>query len=67
MSFVSKATSPDALTKENTEGWPPLTVESEVNGDSKRTNERGPFLVGRSFSITNIFANSKPKSERLEM
>jgi hypothetical protein len=23
----------------------PLTVETEVNGDSKRTNARGPFLV----------------------
>jgi hypothetical protein len=23
-----------------------LTVETEVNGDSNRTNERGPFLVG---------------------
>jgi hypothetical protein len=43
------------------------TVESVVNGDSKRTNERGPFLVGHRFSITNISANSKPKSERLEM
>jgi hypothetical protein len=28
------------------EGWPLLTVETEVNGDSKKTNERGPFLVG---------------------
>ncbi len=28
------------------EGWPLLTIETEVNGDSKRTNERGPFLVG---------------------
>jgi hypothetical protein len=28
------------------EGWPLLTVESEVNGDSKSTNERGPSLVG---------------------
>ncbi len=27
-------------------GWPLLTVESEVNWDSKRTNERGPSLVG---------------------
>jgi hypothetical protein len=27
-------------------GWPLLTVETEVNGDSKRTNERGPSLVG---------------------
>ncbi len=26
-------------------GWPLLTVETDANGDSKRTNERGPFLV----------------------
>jgi hypothetical protein len=26
------------------EGWPLLTVETEVNGDSKSTNERGPSL-----------------------
>jgi hypothetical protein len=28
------------------ERWPLLTVENEVNGDSKRTNERGPSLFG---------------------
>jgi hypothetical protein len=28
------------------EGWPLLTVETEVNGESKSTNERGPSLVG---------------------
>ncbi len=27
-------------------GWALLTVETEVNGDSKSTNERGPSLVG---------------------
>jgi hypothetical protein len=27
------------------EGWSLLTVETEVNGDSKSTNERGPSLV----------------------
>jgi hypothetical protein len=27
-------------------GWPVLTVESEMNDDSKSTNERGPWLVG---------------------
>jgi hypothetical protein len=32
--------------RETKEGWPLLTVETEVNGDSKRTNERGPSLVG---------------------
>ncbi len=34
------------VTRETTEGWPLPTVETEVNGDSKSTNERGPFLVG---------------------
>jgi hypothetical protein len=33
------------LPRETREGWPLLTVETEVNGDSKSTNERGPFLV----------------------
>jgi hypothetical protein len=32
--------------RETKERWPLLTVETEVNGDSKGTNERGPFLVG---------------------
>jgi hypothetical protein len=27
-------------------GWPLLTVKTEVNGDSKSTDERGPSLVG---------------------
>ncbi len=32
---------------ESREGWPLLTaVETEVNGDTKSTNESGPFLVG---------------------
>jgi hypothetical protein len=31
---------------ENREGWPLLAVETEVNGDSKSTNERGPSLAG---------------------
>ncbi len=30
---------------ETREGWPLPTVETEVSGDSKSTNERGPFLV----------------------
>jgi hypothetical protein len=34
------------IDRETREGWPLLTVDSEVNGDIKRTNERGPFLVG---------------------
>jgi hypothetical protein len=32
--------------RETRDRWPLLTVETEVNGDSKSTNERGPFLVG---------------------
>jgi hypothetical protein len=27
-------------------GWPLLTVETGMNGDSKSTNKRGPSLVG---------------------
>ncbi len=34
------------LLRETREGWPLLTVETEVNGDSKSTNERGSSLVG---------------------
>jgi hypothetical protein len=34
------------LPRETREGWPLLTIETEVNGDSKSTNERGTFLVG---------------------
>jgi hypothetical protein len=37
---------PRAYTRETREGWPLLTVETEVNGDLKSTNERGPSLVG---------------------
>jgi hypothetical protein len=32
----------DIMSRETREGRPPLTVETEVNGDSKSTNERGP-------------------------
>ncbi len=28
------------------EGWPLLTVETAMNGDSTSTNDRGPSLVG---------------------
>ncbi len=31
--------------RETKEGWPLLTVETEVNGDSKSTNQRGSSLV----------------------
>jgi hypothetical protein len=30
---------------ETIDGWPLLTVETEVNGESKSTHERGPPLV----------------------
>ena len=36
------------LSRDIREGWPLLTVETEVNRDSKSTNERGPSLVGSS-------------------
>jgi hypothetical protein len=32
-------------------GWPLLTVETETNGDSKSTYERGPSLVGSLGSL----------------
>jgi hypothetical protein len=32
-------------TRETREGWPLLTVETEVNGDTRRKNERDPSLV----------------------
>ncbi len=31
-----------------TKGWPLLTVETVAIGDSKSTNERGPYLFGSS-------------------
>ena len=31
--------------RETREGWPLLTVETDVNRDSKNTNKRGPYLV----------------------
>ncbi len=35
-----------SLWKKETIGVALLTIETEVNGDSKRTNERGPSFVG---------------------
>jgi hypothetical protein len=32
--------------REAREGWPLPTVETQINGDSKSTNERGKSLVG---------------------
>jgi hypothetical protein len=34
------------LARETGEWWPLLTVETEMNGDSRSKNERGPSLVG---------------------
>jgi hypothetical protein len=36
------------VSRETREGWSLLTIETEVNGDSKSTNEKGPSLVGSS-------------------
>ncbi len=44
--------------RETREGWPLLTVGTEVNGDSKSTNEWGPFigwLVGLVVPVQEIF------------
>jgi hypothetical protein len=45
-SRISALVTPAALdtNRETREGWALVTVETEVNGDSKSTNERGPFL-----------------------
>ena len=46
------------LARDTREGWPQLTVETEVNGDSKSTNERGSFLgwfVGLVVPVQEIF------------
>jgi hypothetical protein len=40
--------------REIREGWPLLTVETEVNGDSKSTNERGPWA--RRFFLSSFEA-----------
>jgi len=43
---VSQSLSSYDVIRETRDGWPLLTVETEVNGDSKSKNERGPFLFG---------------------
>jgi len=43
---ATKGTKRKVLARETREGWPLLTVETEVNGASKSTNERGPSLAG---------------------
>ncbi len=42
-------------TRETREGWPLLTVETEVNGDSKSTNEMGSSFVGSFVPVQVIF------------
>jgi hypothetical protein len=50
--------------RETREGWPLLTVETEVNGDSRSTNERGASIVPgwfvglRSSNFTNFVMKS---------
>ncbi len=39
----SKLSAGCVIPKETSEGWPLLTVETEVNEDSKRTNEKDPL------------------------
>jgi hypothetical protein len=54
-------------------GWPLLTVETEVNGDSKRTHERAPFLVGslgllwpvQEFFCSALFALNRPSTKKI--
>ncbi len=44
--------------REIIEEWPPLNVETEENGDSRSTYERGPFLcwfVKLTLSVQEIF------------
>jgi hypothetical protein len=46
---------------ETREGWPLLTVETEVNGDSKRTIDRDSFLgwlVGLVMPVREIFCHA---------
>ncbi len=45
-------------TRVTREGWPLLTVETEVNGDSKGTNQRGPssgWFFGLVVAVQEIF------------
>jgi hypothetical protein len=52
------------MTRETREGWPLLTVETEVNGDSQSTNERGiPWLVGWACrTLFRFFCPHRPAS-----
>ncbi len=49
--FFSSSLLSSVSGRETIEGWPLLTVETEANGDSKRTNERNLFLVGSSSKL----------------
>ncbi len=53
--------------RESREGWPLLTVETEVNGESKSTNERGPSLVGLVVPMQEIWfslgCSSRPSTK----
>ncbi len=52
--------------RETREGWPLLTVDTEVNGDSRSTNERGASFVpgwfvrlgSSNFNFTNFVMKS---------
>jgi hypothetical protein len=46
---------PSQQTRENREGWPLLTLETETNGNTKSTNERVPSLVGSLGSSYNRY------------
>ncbi len=57
--FTMEASQNNASTRETIEGWHLLTVETEENGDSKRTNDRCHFLcwfVGLVVPLQVIFA-----------
>jgi hypothetical protein len=41
----------EAATSSTREGWPLLTAETEMNGDSKSTNERVPCYISISYPL----------------
>jgi hypothetical protein len=61
--------------RETREGWPLLTVETEANGDSKSTNEKGPSLVGslgsrvpvQEIFISCIGCSSRPSTKYVNL
>ncbi len=54
---------PCVLSRETREGWPLLTVEIEVNGDSKNTNERGPSFDGSLGFCSVLGCSSRPSTK----